>query len=730
MRFVDLLPPRFLNWRLIDGRKVPVNLAGAPCDAHNPVNHLTHVVAAATGMGVAFDVRAEDGMFFLDLDKCHVNGAWTAEAVAIFTSFNGAWGEVSQSGTGLHIMGYCDTAALKDRRSKWDGWKEFYTDGRFVAFGSTGWEPIGGTATGQDWTAQLLKVVPQREYLGDLPDGTDPTYTGPADDAALIALMLRAKVSAGAAFGMKATLTDLWTGNRDALARQWPQGDSFDHSSADAALLTHLAFWTGKDMPRMDRLFRQSGLMRDKYRDRPDYRTASITTAARLCKRVYDHVAPVAAAVAAVPDVYMTLAEQLVHFAGCVYIRDMHQIMLPDGTMCKPAQFDAMMGGHIFQMQPDGTGTTKGAFEAFTQNRGYKFPKVNRPCFDPRQPGGAIIGDAVNTYFDPKVTKIPGDISRFTGLLEKLLPDAGDRTILLNYMAALVQHPGVKFQWCPVLQGCEGNGKTLVFSCVAQAVGRRYTHEPRAKHLGSNFNAYVEGKVFILIEEIHMAGRRETLDDLKPMITNILIELEGKGSDQRMIENRANFGMCTNYKDAVIKTLGDRRYAIFFTAQQTKVDLSRDGMGGAYFPRLYHWLREEGGYAAIAHYLSTFQIDPALNPAGDCHRAPETSSTIEAIRRTAGTIETDILEATQDNSPGFRAGWISAHAVDDLMKSKNHRVGRNKQIEIVESLGYVQFGRASRAIMQEGFKRPMLFRLPEVTGGFDDFMLAQGYLVR
>ena len=302
----DNLPDRYLNWRMIEGRKVPCDPSGKAVNAHDPANHMTFEEArkhATFGddphkpYGVAFDIRAEDGIFFLDIDHAmQTDGNWTAEATAIFTSFAGAWGEVSQSGTGLHILGRCDPSMLTDRRNKWaNGTLEFYTDGRFVAFGSTGWAPIGGTATGQDWTAQLLKVVPQREYLGDLPDGTDPTYTGPADDAALIDLMLRGKQSAGAMFGMKASLSDLWTGNREALSLTWPQREGYDRSSADAALMAHLAFWTGKDMPRMDRLFRQSGLMRDKYRDRQDYRRNTIHNAAKLCKRVYDHVAPAVA---------------------------------------------------------------------------------------------------------------------------------------------------------------------------------------------------------------------------------------------------------------------------------------------------------------------------------------------------------------------------------------------------------------------------------------------------
>jgi len=37
------------------------------------------------------------------------------------------------------------------------------------------------------------------------------------------------------------------------------------HSEADMALCRLLAFWTGRDRSRMDRLFRQSGLARDKW---------------------------------------------------------------------------------------------------------------------------------------------------------------------------------------------------------------------------------------------------------------------------------------------------------------------------------------------------------------------------------------------------------------------------------------------------------------------------------
>jgi hypothetical protein len=67
----------------------------------------------------------------------------------------------------------------------------------------------------------------------------------------------------------------------DKFSRLWA-GDTSqygdDHSRADPALCALLAFWTGCDPERMDRLFRQSGLMREKW-DRSDYRERTINNA-------------------------------------------------------------------------------------------------------------------------------------------------------------------------------------------------------------------------------------------------------------------------------------------------------------------------------------------------------------------------------------------------------------------------------------------------------------------
>lgn len=57
-------------------------------------------------------------------------------------------------------------------------------------------------------------------------------------------------------------------------------------SEAELALCNMLAYWTGRDAARIDRLYRQSALMRRKW-ERDDYRNATIQKAVKDCSEVY-----------------------------------------------------------------------------------------------------------------------------------------------------------------------------------------------------------------------------------------------------------------------------------------------------------------------------------------------------------------------------------------------------------------------------------------------------------
>lgn len=417
---------------------------------------------------------------------------------------------------------------------------------------------------------------------------------------------------------------------------------------------------------------------------------------------------------------YLAADKQLEYFKGCVYVQSAHKIFTPKGTLLKADQFNATYGGYVFQLDETGDKTTRKAWEAFTESQALHHPKAEGTCFRPELPTGSLVEEEghvmVNTYVPIITARMEGDPQPFLTHLMKLLPEDGDREILLAYMAAVVQYKGVKFQWAPLVQGVEGNGKTLLARCLAFAVGNKYTHLPPAHEIGEKFNDWLFHKLFIGVEEVLVPeSKREVMEILKPMITNDRLAMRAMQQSQVMGDNRANFLFTSNYKDAIRKSRNDRRFAVFYTAQQEAADLTVQEMDGEYFSNLYQWLND-GGYAIVNDFLATYEIPAALNPATNCQRAPRTTSFEEAVHNSMGTVEQTILEAVEEGRMGFMNGWISSVHLDNLLQDMRmaRAVPANKRRDLMRSLGYdwhpaLRNGRTNNIIAIDDGKKPRLF---------------------
>jgi hypothetical protein len=418
-------------------------------------------------------------------------------------------------------------------------------------------------------------------------------------------------------------------------------------------------------------------------------------------------------------NTFATAADQVNIFAGCVYIQSLDAALVPGGDLLNKSRFDVRYGAYSYTLDRENAKQAKGAWEAFTKSQAVKFPKAHDICFRPELTPGAVVQEAgrllANIWWPVETLRTPGDVGPFLDLLQRLLPDEHDRRILLAYMAAVIQNPGRKFQWCPVVQGAKGNGKSFLGYCVEYAVGDRYSHRPKSSDLGNKFTGWLRGKVFICVEEISTHDKRDMLEELKPLITNKRIEIQGKGADQVTAENRANFMMFVNPKGAMPIDEDERRYAVFHTAQQSAKDIVRDGMSGRYFPTLYEWA-DAGGYAHVAHYLASYAIPDELNPATTLMRAPVTSSTDEAIEVSLGSVEQEIREIIEgSDTPGLRDGWVSSIVLSRAMQQAGvRRLPPARFVEALRSLGYVPHanlagGRAPSVIAAPDGGKPRLY---------------------
>ena len=430
----------------------------------------------------------------------------------------------------------------------------------------------------------------------------------------------------------------------------------------------------------------------------------------------------------------LTAEEQARYFAGCVAISGMGRIFTPRGQFLDAQKFAIEYGGREFiwhETKPP----TDDAWKAATRGQRWRVPVAQSVQFRPDIPvdhGQMFVDElgrqVVNTYIPARVDRTVGDVSVWLDHIGRMLPHGDDAAILLAYCASLVQNPGTKFQWCPVIQGCEGNGKSTILRCLERAVGRVYTHHPNARQLtdgGQKFNAWLQNKILIAVEEVRVGDRRDMLDVLKPLVTDDRIEMQAKGIDQQDGDNRANFVMCSNFKDAIPVDEGSRRYAILYTAQQSVADLLAYGMDEVYFARLYDWLNG-GGYAHVTQWLMTHDVPVLWDPARGARRAPRTTSTNEALALSRGALETLILECVEDDVVGFRGGWISSIMLRRRMIDEGMgRIGHVAVARALESLGYQSVGRyAGRALIQEDGKRPRLWAR---DGAAHDYADAQGY---
>lgn len=713
---------QFTVYKLIpkpDGKtdKIPCDFrTGKACSWTDPAFWTTADTAYRAALnfgdkyGVGFVLTEADPFFLLDIDHCLVDGAWSQTALTVSQYFPGIYIEISQSGQGWHLIGSgrppvhgCRNDALG---------LEFYHSGRHIAL--TGMSAIGDA--GIDFSEQLARVIPA--YFPPVDRGNDDGWTdtecdgwnGPTDDDALIQRAMRSK-SPGAIFGNRAGFADLWSCNVEVLSKCYPDaGKGYNESQADAALAQHLAFWTGNNCARIERLMEKSSLLRDKF-DRRDgqYGTYLRRTIRNAVARQFEILTDKTVEEVDLPkpesepprprvvtgSTFVNGDQQLELFAGCVFVQDLHRILIPGGSLVKPETFKVVFGGYTYTQDGANIKTTKDAYEAFTQNQCYRPPSAKTTCFKPNeQPGGLIDQGGltyVNKFWPVEIKRKVGDAGPFLKHLEKLLPNERDRLIALSYMCAIVQYQGHKFDWSVLFQGLPGNGKTILSYCVQEAVGHRYTFFPRADQISEKFNSWLFDNIFIGVHDVSIPSqKREIFEILKPMITDKRQSNRAMQTEGVMVDVVANFVFNCNPSDGLLKTLDDRRICPLFCAQQNVGDKERDGMTGDYFQNLIAWLKADG-YEIVSELLHTWPIPAEFDPMRGCTEAPVTTSTRRAIEASSGAIEQEVKEAIEQGLPGFRGGWISSIMLDKLLESLGlaRRITRFKRKEMLQSMGYV-----------------------------------------
>ena len=225
------------------------------------------------GCGIGFmfgEPGKPSGIAGIDIDNCMNDDGtlkdYAAEIVRVMNSYT----EYSPSGKGLHILFRLSRSLHEIEPSINTGRKntslgiEIYDSVRFFTFtGEAYGEPIPIPERTEEAEKILAKYFMQSQKPTQPPAQKQIVHSAPTEtDSELWEKMFNSK--------------------NGARIRRLYHGDISDYnnddSAADMALCFDLAYWTNCDYSRIDSMFRQSGLYREKW-ERQDYRDTTISKA-------------------------------------------------------------------------------------------------------------------------------------------------------------------------------------------------------------------------------------------------------------------------------------------------------------------------------------------------------------------------------------------------------------------------------------------------------------------
>lgn len=231
------------------------------------------------GIGIVFPL--EKTILGIDLDHC-LEGLNIVhpEKEKIFDLILEAntYTEISPSKTGLHLWFKLSEPLSLEANSylvpegKNKEKYEAYTSGRYFTVTNNPYKEIKPIRTISSKEAlELLSIIGYPWAKKEVATNKQLTSVILEDDV-LLEKMFASKNGQ--------QIKALYNGDKTAYKDDW--------SSADMALCSHLAFWTGGNATQMDRLWLKSALSnRDKAITRKDYRPRTIATAIRNCREFY-----------------------------------------------------------------------------------------------------------------------------------------------------------------------------------------------------------------------------------------------------------------------------------------------------------------------------------------------------------------------------------------------------------------------------------------------------------
>ncbi len=254
-------------------------------------------------------------------------------------------------------------------------------------------------------------------------------------------------------------------------------------------------------------------------------------------------------------------------------------------------------------------------------------------------------------------------------------------TWLLAYFGHMIQKPWELPLVSIALRGKKGVGKNAFIDRLGYFLGASYTTLSNRKNLSSNFNAILENKVMVVLDEAFWSGDKQNEGVLKAWVTAPEHVIERKGHEHYPVANCMRLIILANDDWVVPASPDERRFAVF--------DVGEGKMQNTHF---FREMREgmeadnANGYRLLLKYLKELDISPFTVGV-----APNTQGLLIQKHQTLSPLIRwwyDCLQVGEILGSDFTGGWPESIKGDSLRKALNSELQeRNIRTRIPSSVG-------------------------------------------
>lgn len=255
--------------------------------------------------------------------------------------------------------------------------------------------------------------------------------------------------------------------------------------------------------------------------------------------------------------------------------------------------------------------------------------------------------DMLNTWEGFSADPQPGDVSVFRDYVRDVLC-SGDRGLahyFLQWLAHMVQHPGIKPSVAIVMHSGEGNGKGQLAGLLDRMMEGLFTQYNGTEKLTGQFNIMLMSTLCAFIDEAKAKGQENAT--IRGLVSESRAIFESKGSNQIRGRSFSRFIFASN--EIVLKiTKGDRRYCALTLNPRyaaNKDNPERETFAKPYWEMYSDWVRQDWVPGAVLHFLLNYDLTGF-----DPYNAPDTASHMELVSQSLSLPEDWLLKSARDGT--------------------------------------------------------------------------------